>query len=208
MIRLKLAWCAALALAYCAFVVWYGGAGAPLTKAEGAAMLDAIGQMYRDHGRTPASTDFRANLAAMIGKDDGREFYMVNLETRKPGPEALAAEQRYGLVVLPLLLKRGSHPVFVADRVGLALGQYGAEIDRVGIVRYRSLRDFLDMNADPGLLEGIDDKFAALERTEVFITRPVIAAETIRLTLALLLAVIGWIGIKLIDWRSARRTAS
>lgn len=205
MSRCKLLWLGALALVYASFWVWYGGNGTPLSEAEGNRMLDAIGQMHRDHGKTPANTDFRANMAAMIARDDGREFYMVNLETRKPGAEALAAEERYGQVVLPLLLKRGSHPVFVGERAGLALGRYGASIDRVGIVRYRSLRDFLDMNADPGLLAGVDDKFAALANTEVFVTHPIISVETIRLTLGLILALIGWLGVVLFDRRQRRK---
>lgn len=205
MLRAKLIWLGLLAALYGAFWLWYGGHGTPLTQAEGKRMLDAIGQMYRDAGKQPASTDFRANMAAMITRDDGREFYMVNLETRKPGAAALAAEERYGMVVLPLLLKRGSYPVFVGERFGLALGRYGAGIDRAAIVRYRSLRDFLDMNADPAMAGGAEDKFAALANTEVFMTRPVIAVETVRLTLALVFVLIGWLGIKLIDWRQRRQ---
>ncbi len=208
MTRGKWAWLGVLAAFYASFWIWYGGKGAPLTPAEGKKMLDAIGTMYRAHGKQPANTDFRSNMQAMIARDDGREIYMINLETRKPGSAALAAEARYGSVVLPLLLKRGSHPVFVGERAGLALGQYGQKIDRVAIVRYRSLRDFIDMNADPSMLAGIDDKFAALTHTEVFVTRPVVAVETIRLTLALLLTVFGWLGLKLIDWRQRRQSRS
>lgn len=208
MSRAKWGWLSALALFYALFWTWYGGQGSPLSALEGRQLLDAIGAVYRAGGVEPAKTDFRANIEAMIAADDGREFYMVNLETRQPGPAAIAAEASYSAVVLPLLLERASHPVYVGERAGLALGQLGQSVDRVAIVRYRSLRDLLEMNADPAMLRGTAYKFAALAHTEVFITRPIIAAETVRLLLALLLLVAGWAGCRALDRLAAARTAT
>jgi hypothetical protein len=203
--RGKIIWLTALALFYGGFWIWYGGSGTPVTAAEGKRMLDATRAMYLAHGHAPPETDFRANIEAMIAKDDGREFYMVNLETRKDGPAAEKAEADYSAIVVPLLLKRGGFPVYVGERAGLALGQYGKQVDRVAIVRYRSLRDLLDMNADPAMARGAAHKFAALAHTEVFITRPTISAVTVRLTLALLLLVLGWAGCRVFDQVAARR---
>lgn len=205
MTRGKIIWVAGLALFYGAFWIWYGGNGTPLSVAEGRKMLDAVRAMHLAKGHAPPASDFRANMEAMIAKDDGREFYMVNLETRQKGVAAQQAEADYSAIVVPLLLKRGGFPVYVGDRAGLALGQYGQTIDRVAIVRYRSLRDLLAMNADPAMAKGAAHKFAALQHTEVFITRPTISAVTVRLTLALLLLAIGWVGCRGIEWVVGRR---
>ena len=206
--RGKIIWLTALALFYCAFWIWYGGTGTPVSVAEGKRMLDASRAMYLAHGHAPPETDFRPNIEEMIARDDGRELFMINLETRKKGAAAEKAETDYGAIVVPLLLKRGGFPVYVGERVGSLLGQYGKQIDRVAIVRYRSLRDLLDMNADPAMAKGAVHKFAALAHTEVFITRPTISAVTVRLTLALLLLVIGWAGCCGIDRMAARRMRS
>jgi hypothetical protein len=191
---LKVLWIAVLAGLFAAFWVWYGGATTPLTVAEGRGLLDRISAMHAANGTTPGHSDFRANMERMIPLDDGREFYAVNLETAKPGPDAMAAEAAYGRIVLPELLKRGSFPIYIGQREGLMLGQYGEQIDRVAVVRYRSLRDMLEMNLAPAMTEGVPHKFAALAHTEVFITRPAFTVESVRLTLALFLILVGAAG--------------
>jgi hypothetical protein len=47
-------------------------------------------------------------------------------------------------------------------------------------------------------------KFDALEHTEVFITRPTITFVHVRITLALLLILLGWVGLRAIDWIADR----
>lgn len=97
--------------------------------------------------------------------------------------------------VVPLLLKRGSFPLFMSKPVGPVFGNFGAGIDRVAIVRYRSLHDLLDMSADPEMTRGGPQKFLALAHTEVFATRPVINAFQVRIFLGLaflLLGAAGW----------------
>ena len=125
---------------------------------------------------TPDETKHRLadHLEEMIAKDDGNEFYAVNLEQIKDGEAAREADRAYARVVMPLLFKRGSHPVFVSERVGLMLGKYGEDVDRVAVVRYRSLRDLLTMTVEPSMMGNSHHKFAALDHTEVFITRPFI----------------------------------
>ena len=85
------------------------------------------------------------------------------------------------------------------------LGTYGNEIDRVAIVRYRSLRDLLDMVLEERMIEGQVHKFASLEHTEVFVTRPVITFVQVRLIFAMLLIILGIAGLKLITVFSTRR---
>ena len=151
-----------------------------------------------DHG-------LAGHLEEMIAKDDGREFYAVNLEKLKHGNAARKADRSYAQVVMPLLFKRGSHPVFVSDRAGLMLGKYGEQVDRVAVVRYRSLRDLLTMTIEPSMIENSHYKFAALEHTEVFITRPFISFMQVKALVAFALALLGWLGLSVINLIRDRR---
>ncbi|MEM7458602.1 MAG: hypothetical protein AAF331_03970 [Pseudomonadota bacterium] len=199
-------WVVILVASFLAFSAWYGGKGKPISPEEGAALLE---QMRANYADTPDNEqNFIANMEAMIPNDDGREFYAVNLEQLKVGPEAEAADAAYGRVVLPLLFKRAGHPVFLSYRAGLMLGDYGEQVDRVAVVRYRSLRDLINMVNDPKMIAGGHHKFAALDHTEVFITRPSISFVHVRLVVALLLTLIGtagWLAIGFIGERRAAR---
>jgi len=139
MSKIKIGWCALLAVIFVGFSAWYGGNGKPITPEEGNKLLKS----FREFHDIPPSggRGFADNVEDMISRDDGREFYAVNLENHKEGDQARAADQAYAKIVIPLLLKRGGHPVFASQRVGLMLGEYGNEVDRVAVVRYRSLND-------------------------------------------------------------------
>lgn len=204
MTRGKWLWLGAIAALYATFWYWYGGNGDPLTEGESEALIAEMEQAYgRSLDGAPEASMLR-NLAEMAPKDDGKEFYAVNLERLKVGPEAEAADRRYAEMVFPLLFERGSHPVFVGDRAGLMLGTYGNDVDRVAVVRYRSLRDLFDMILDPAMQAGNGDKFASLEHTEVFIIRPVISFVQVRILVGLLLAVIALVGLLVIGRRRRR----
>lgn len=205
MAKAKWIWAGAMVLLYGSFWIWYGGDGDPISQAEGEKMLAQIEQLHGVKFEDTSEGSMSRNLLAMLPNDDGKEFYAVNLETRNKGAKAKEAETRYGEIVVPLLLERGGHPVFVSERAGLMLGKYGEQIDRVGVVRYRSLRDLLDMILDERMVEGNAFKTASLAHTEVFITRPTITAVQVRLVLGMLLLIIGFIGWKLIDWRQNSR---
>lgn len=203
--RLKIAWIILLAASFVWFSAWYGGAGKPISAEEGERLLEQIRQTYEN--ADDSERRFLANIEDMIPRDDGREFYAVNLENLKDGPEAEASDRAYAGVVMPLLFKRASHPVFVSNRVGLMLGDYGNQVDRVAVVRYRSLRDMIEMTLEPAMKAGEGYKFGALNHTEVFITRPTITFVHVRVTLALLLILVGWLGLRGMIWFSRRRAA-
>ena len=203
--RLKIAWVVFLTALFVWFSVWYGGAGKPISAEEGERLLEQIRQTYEN--ADDSERRFLANIEDMIPRDDGREFYAVNLENLKDGPEAEASDRAYAGVVMPLLFKRASHPVFLSNRVGLMLGEYGNQVDRVAVVRYRSLRDMIEMTLEPTMKAGEGYKFGALNHTEVFITRPTITFVHVRVTLALLLFLIGWLGLRGMTWFSRRRAA-
>ncbi|WP_108811835.1 hypothetical protein [Sphingorhabdus sp. Alg231-15] len=203
--RAKGIWLGTLALLYCSFWVWYGGNGDPITQAEGEKMLNQIEHVHGVKFEDTPEGSMSRNLRTMLPHDDGKEFYAVNLEIRNKGAKAKEAEARYGEIVIPLLLKRGGHPVFVSERAGLMLGKYGERIDRVAVVRYRSLRDLLDMVGDERMVGGNKYKSASLAHTEVFITRPTITFVQVRLMLGMLFLILGFVGWKLIGLRQNRK---
>lgn len=203
---LKFIWIAALIIVFAVFSFWYGGNGKPISKEEGAALIAQLRASYDTAEQTEQG--LADHLEEMIAKDDGKEFYAVNLEQIKDGEAAREADRAYASVVMPLLFKRGSHPVFVSERVGLMLGKYGNDVDRVAVVRYRSLRDLLTMTVEPSMMESSHYKFAALDHTEVFITRPFITFVHVKLMVAFALALLGWLGLGVINLvRDRRRRA-
>lgn len=191
-------WLAALALLYIAFWVWYGGNGRPLTPSEYEDLLARIEETYGVARAEAGPGSILRNLADMAPRDDGRQFYAVNLERLRADGDAQAADRRYIRRATWLLLRRGGHPVFVGKRVGLMLGQYGDAVDRVLVVRYRSLRDLFDMILDPEMRQGRDDKFDSLDHTEVFIVRPSISLAQVRLVVGLGLASMAWMGVAIL----------
>jgi hypothetical protein len=203
--RAKWIWLACLGLIYASFWIWYGGNGDPISEEEGLEMLAEIERLHGVRLEDTPEGSMSRNLRDMLPNDDGKEFYAVNLETRAAGPEAQEAEAKYAAIVMPLLLERGGHPVFLSERAGLMLGKYGENVDRVAVVRYRSLRDLLDMIADEKMVEGNAFKNASLAHTEVFITRPTITFVQVRLMVGMLLALIAFAGVAVIGRVQARR---
>lgn len=203
--RAKWIWLASLGLIYASFWIWYGGNGDPISEEEGLEMLAEIERLHGVRLEDTPEGSMTRNLRDMLPNDDGKEFYAVNLETRATGPEAQEAEAKYAAIVMPLLLERGGHPVFLSERAGLMLGKYGENVDRVAVVRYRSLRDLLDMIADEKMVEGNAFKNASLAHTEVFITRPTITFVQVRLMVGMLLALIAIAGVAVIGRVQARR---
>lgn len=206
MLKFKIGWAAILALFFLTFSTWYGGNGKPITLEEGERLIQELRAFHGSSGS--ARRGFVDNLAEMIPRDDGKEFYAVNLENLKEGEAARISGETYSGIVMPQLFQRAGHPVFDSERVGLMLGEYGNEVDRVIVVRYRSLRDLIDMSIDPAMKEGRVYKYGALDHTEVFITRPTITFVHVRITLALLLLLIGWLGWRGLDWVSGRAQKS
>lgn len=194
----KISWIGFITVIFILFSAWYGGNGKPITSEQGAEYLKRLQTAYAN--LPPEEAIFVENMRNMIAKDDGKEFYAVNLEKLKQGQEAQDADRAYVAVVFPQLLKRAGHPVFAGPPIGLSLGEYGNTIDRVAVVRYRSLKDMIEMTLEPAFIEGSDYKFASLEHTEVFLAKPQISFMHVRIIVALFLIVVGLSGLKLINF--------
>lgn len=171
------------------FLVWYGGRSRPLTGPEVESLLD---EMKRQAGKETQTKNTQTNDTPILNQfrelaksDDGREFYMINLlkfRNKALYPDGssfeddpLAANDRYNQAIIPLLLKHGSHPIFLGQVQGRFIHPDSADDwDQVGIVRYRSRRDMLKMATEIAGL-GVDiHKWAALEKTQVLPVKPMV----------------------------------
>ena len=189
---------AVLLLVYLLGRSWYGGSGDPVKDAELESYIKALTSNAGVRGKdTDKSVNYMRRLAE---KDDGNEFIMVNLirfrETSlysKDSPWAdetdpMLADTRYGDGVIPLLLKRGSLPIFVSSVSGRFINETTHdEWDMVAMVRYRSVRDMLQMMVEMSSTDLADHKWAAIEQTHVFPVKPKISLVSLRLMIGILL---------------------
>ena len=102
--------------------------------------------------------------------------------------DPMIADARYGDGVIPLLLKRGSLPIFVSSVSGRFINEttHGGW-DMVAMVRYRSVRDMLQMMVEMSSTDLADHKWAAIEQTHVFPVKPKISLVSLRLMIGILL---------------------
>ena len=189
---------AVLLLVYLLGLSWYGGSGDPVKHAE---LESYINSMVSNADVRGKDTDKAVNyMRRLAEKDDGNEFIMVNLirfrETSlylKDSPWAdetdpILADARYGDGVIPLLLKRGSLPIFVSSVSGGFINETThSEWDMVAMVRYRSVRDMLQMMVEMSSTDLADHKWAAIEQTHVFPVKPKISLLSLRLMIGITL---------------------
>ncbi|MEM8945460.1 MAG: hypothetical protein AAGD11_09765 [Planctomycetota bacterium] len=173
-----------LALIYIAFLIWFGGSSQPMSVEEVASRLARINELSVSSNALGSEIGLD-DLRALCAGDDGGEFFMVNLikyrdkamypqgMNKEMGDDPMAANNRYGRTILPYLIKNGSFPVYMSNVSGRLIHPDRAlDWDAVGIVRYRSRRDFLNMieqilkSTSPVMVH----KWASVERTQVFPT--------------------------------------
>lgn len=177
-----------LALIYIAFLIWLGGSGEPMSVAEAESRIARINELSTSDEASAAKIGLE-DLRAFCADDDGREFFMVNLIKyrdkalypqelkQEMGDDPMSANSRYSRAILPYLIKNGSFPVYMSKASGrLIHSDTTLDWDAVGIVRYRSRRDFLNMieqvleSPSPVMVH----KWASVERTQMFPTSAVL----------------------------------
>jgi hypothetical protein len=187
-------------LLYLLFLWWYGGRGTPMSVAEVEALLERV-RRNAESTAVSSGPELLPLLRELTAADDGREFVMVNLIRYRSkaayppgwdyGDDPRAADARYNRAVLPLLLKRGCIPVFFGRSAGKFLAPNGSEPwDCVGLVRYRSRRDFLDFCVDLARDRADVHKWAAMETTQVFPVTAQVSLAMIRVVVALALGLV------------------
>lgn len=184
--RRRLALLILLTLLYLAFLLWFDGLGQPLSPTEAQTYLARI----QSSPQAAAHPELVPNLRTLTANDDGKPFYMLNLESVRPGPRAKHEDSAYASAILPALLRRACFPTYVGTVQNTLLGRSNPGLSRVIIVRYRSLRDFLQIFTTPGIETSLNHKFAALSETRVTATSPVFALIPIRTLVGLLILLV------------------
>jgi len=192
----KLIWLIPLML-YIVFVYWYTNTSGPLKPEE----IRSFTQKATDSGFQP---DWIEHIHAFMSSDTGRQFFMVNaidlnedppdVEGANSGETATQLLERYMEYMYPAMLRRASHPVFLASAVNTSLdlvGIQGAEDwSLVVVMRYRSRRDLLEIATSPEFLKRHDFKIAALTKTIAYPTESRIYMSDPRFLLALILVAV------------------
>ena len=182
---------------YALFLLWQNRWFSKLlTGAEVDAYLDELAKNDAEQGS--ADTD-QASFRAFLLADDGKPFYMVNLmQYRKQAhypdgshPEVETGREAnalYSTAVVKELLKRGSYPVFLSRKLAnmYSAGEGTDFFEEVGIVRYRSRRDMLEMATSPSFQSAEPHKWASLEKTVVVPTRKLMLLDPTIIVPALL----------------------
>ena len=187
------------AILYGLFVYWYTNWSGPLTNAE-------VSQYLQQLEASGASSDNRKRLEDFMKRDDGREFFMVNL--LQPGQQQADQEavDNYISYMLPKLLLRASLPLVVANALGPVVDRVGLEDDRGSLVvppernvdiwesaalfRYRSRRDMMDIVTLDDFRDVHSDAAEGWTKKLAFPTRIPVNPADPRLLLGLLLMVL------------------
>ena len=162
------------AVIYLVFFFWYTNTSGPLSQAEIDLIIERI-----DKGESTISEEDRSNFLEFLRNDDGGDFYMVNFLDlnenppimKKTGESATASDllDYYMEYMYPELLIRASHPVFAGNVSANALDHIGAEEtkiwDQTAIMRYRSIRDMLEIGSNEIFSERHKYKDNALIKT-------------------------------------------
>src|SRR5262245_21151258 len=191
---------AILAAVYLGFRLWYDGGGGPLTPVEVERYLDA----FEVRGVEPARI---AKLREFLADDNGSDFVMANYIHFAERPDAQADLDRYMAHMYPALFMRACHPVLAGPVVGRALDLWGVEDGErwslVGLVRYRSRRDMIEIASDPAFADAHRFKAAAMTQTIAIPVEPFVMLGSPRWLVAGALLTLG----ALLQLALARRRA-
>jgi hypothetical protein len=157
---------------YALFLAWYDGGGGPLSPAE----VERYVGLLEERG---VAAERIAKVREFLEADRGSDFVMANFihfraeplqvgEVRA-GDSAQQALDRYMAHMYPALLRRACHPVIAGPVMARALDVWGVENaeqwSMVGLVRYRSRRDMIEIATDPAFRDAHRYKDAAMEQT-------------------------------------------
>ncbi len=191
-------WLAAVIL-YGVFLGWYESWRGPLRPeeiADYARKLEAIGL---------GDAQDRESLRRFMAEDDGRAFVMLNLVRLSPDPlphprtgESTPAGRLlrgYLATFLPRLARRAGHPLLQARKIGGYVDSWNVEPDPgwsfLGLMRYRSRRDLMELILTPGFADAHAFKRAAMPTTFSFPAQPMVSLLAgPRIWMGLLLALI------------------
>ena len=158
-------WIIALSL-YALFWLWYCGVKGRLSKHE----VEIFISSFEAKGLSERAL---SNIREFLEQDDGREFFMVNLlEIKSPKSESQKLLMGYFKKFMSGMIPRGGHPLFLAKAAARNIENLNCEHadnwSSVGIIRYRSRRDFAQIVLNTFGSEHHADKLLSLNKTLAF----------------------------------------
>ena len=178
-----------VAVLYAVFWLWYSGFKGKLTQTE----VDYYMQQFESRG---VNADNLANLQHFLEKDDGREWFMINLlELKSPKRESSKLLQRYTKTFMAGMFRRAGHPFFVAIAAAKNIENLNCDDadnwSSTGIVRYRSRRDCAETLLETFGSDHHADKLASLTKTLAFPATANLLMGSPRVLVAMAAALIG-----------------
>ena len=158
-------WIIALSL-YALFWLWYCGVKGRLSKHE----VEIFISSFEAKGLSERAL---SNIREFLEQDDGREFFMVNLlQIKSPKRESQKLLMGYFKKFMSGMIPRGGHPLFLAKAAARNIENLNCEHadnwSSVGIIRYRSRRDFAQIVLNTFGSEHHADKLLSLNKTLAF----------------------------------------
>ncbi|MBL6893777.1 MAG: hypothetical protein ISR26_02135 [Porticoccaceae bacterium] len=158
-------WIIALSL-YALFWLWYCGVKGRLSKHE----VEIFISSFEAKGLSESAL---LNIREFLEQDDGREFFMVNLlQIKSPKRESQKLLMGYFKKFMSGMIPRGGHPLFLAKAAARNIENLNCEHadnwSSVGIIRYRSRRDFAQIVLNTFGSEHHADKLLSLKKTLAF----------------------------------------
>ena len=174
---------------YAVFWLWYSGFKGKLTQTE----VYYYMQQFESRG---VNADNLANLQHFLEKDDGREWFMINLlELKSPKRESSKLLQRYTKTFMAGMFRRAGHPFFVAIAAAKNIENLNCDDadnwSSTGIVRYRSRRDCAETLLETFGSDHHADKLASLTKTFAFPATANLLMGSPRVLVAMAAALIG-----------------
>lgn len=185
------------------FLFWYYGSGKPLSNEEVESYISIIEK--RAGGPNAATNSATADLRKFGLEDDGKQFFMVNMEKYNDKPQyedgdrgisSEDANKRYAMNTIQLMLMKAGHPygLFIPLTNLSNINKQNDTIwDNASVVRYRSRRDFFDMITSPQWAAGYENKVAALSDNPNLPSREIFAFPIIPILVLTILLLIGFI---------------
>jgi hypothetical protein len=178
-----------MAVLYAVFWLWYSGTKGKLSQTE----VESYMQQFESKG---VNTDNLANMRHFLEKDDGREWFMINLlELKSPKRESSKLLQRYTKTFMAGMFRRAGHPFFVAIAAAKNIENLNCDDadnwSSTGIVRYRSRRDCAETLLDTFGSDHHADKLASLTKTLAFPATANLLMGSPRVLVAMSAALIG-----------------
>jgi len=156
------------ALIFLAFMYWYQWGVGTLTQSE----VETYMATLEAQTQVPGPRHDLGALRKFLEEDDGKPVYTVNMyefhevadysEDSGFSGTGEEAYDRFSSVMIPLMTKRGSHPVYGSNWADEASSNW----DRIVIVRYRSRRDLVDLFATDAFANASLHKWASLRSHE------------------------------------------